>query len=403
MPFPHLHLLRVAATVALKAALALTFTALIVQTALAGDDHRHWEFGLVLDTAYSGKTMELGYRDRNLQLGHGDIMISGPLGRGLYLEAIVSGHTADGRLFTHTERLLLTHERQDSGFSLGLGRFASQVGAINAQHPHEDDFSERPLLYRGFLGNHWFDDGLRLNWLAPTPFYLRLGAEAFSGRQLIEQSQATPVVGAGTLSIKTGADIDPTRSWAFGVSVLNNFRQAAPHDHVASSSTQSHLHGASFSGRQLWMSDLTLRWSPQGRPEEQELKLTWEYASARRIHPDAGALMHTASALAAVWRFRRNWEMGAKADWLRVHQPGLHDDDSNPATAATLEFGAAQLREKALMIAYRPDHGRTLRLQYSRQQARGPDVADVFPHPVREVLMLQLVLGFGSARHHHHD
>ncbi|NBP27504.1 MAG: hypothetical protein EBU74_07785 [Betaproteobacteria bacterium] len=403
MPFPHLHLLRVAATVALKAALALTFTALIVQTALAGDDHRHWEFGLVLDTAYSGKTMELGYRDRNLQLGHGDIMISGPLGRGLYLEAIVSGHTADGRLFTHTERLLLTHERQDSGFSLGLGRFASQVGAINAQHPHEDDFSERPLLYRGFLGNHWFDDGLRLNWLAPTPFYLRLGAEAFSGRQLIEQSQATPVVGAGTLSIKTGADIDPTRSWAFGVSVLNNFRQAAPHDHVASSSTQSHLHGASFSGRQLWMSDLTLRWSPQGRPEEQELKLTWEYASARRIHPDAGALMHTASALAAVWRFRRNWEMGAKADWLRVHQPSLHDDDSNPATAATLEFGAAQLREKALMIAYRPDHGRTLRLQYSRQQARGPDVADVFPHPVREVLMLQLVLGFGSARHHHHD
>lgn len=403
MPFPHLHLLRVAATVALKAALALTFTALIVQTALAGDDHRHWEFGLVLDTAYSGKTMELGYRDRNLQLGHGDIMISGPLGRGLYLEAIVSGHTADGRLFTHTERLLLTHERQDSGFSLGLGRFASQVGAINAQHPHEDDFSERPLLYRGFLGNHWFDDGLRLNWLAPTPFYLRLGAEAFSGRQLIEQSQATPVVGAGTLSIKTGADIDPTRSWAFGVSVLNNFRQAAPHDHVASSSTQSHLHGASFSGRQLWMSDLTLRWSPQGRPEEQELKLTWEYASARRIHPDAGALMHTASALAAVWRFRRNWEMGAKADWLRVHQPGLHDDDSNPATAATLEFGAAQLREKALMIAYRPDHGRTLRLQYSRQQARGPDVADVFPHPVREVLMLQFVLGFGSARHHHHD
>jgi hypothetical protein len=403
MPFPHLHLLRDAATVALKAALALTFTALIVQTALAGDDHRHWEFGLVLDTAYSGKTMELGYRDRNLQLGHGDIMISGPLGRGLYLEAIVSGHTADGRLFTHTERLLLTHERQDSGFRLGLGRFASQVGAINAQHPHEDDFSERPLLYRGFLGNHWFDDGLRLNWLAPTPFYLRLGAEAFSGRQLIEQSQATPVVGAGTLSIKTGADIDPTRSWAFGVSVLNNFRQAAPHDHVASSSTQSHLHGASFSGRQLWMSDLTLRWSPQGRPEEQELKLTWEYASARRIHPDAGALMHTASALAAVWRFRRNWEMGAKADWLRVHQPSLHDDDSNPATAATLEFGAAQLREKALMIAYRPDHGRTLRLQYSRQQARGPDVADVFPHPVREVLMLQLVLGFGSARHHHHD
>jgi hypothetical protein len=385
----------------LKAALALIFTTLISPRAFAGDDHGHWELGLVLDTAYSGKAMALGYRDQNLQLGHGDIMIAGPLGRGLHFEAIVSSHTADGRLLTHAERLLLTHELHDRGLSLGLGRFAAQVGAINAQHPHEDDFSERPLLYRGFLGNHWFDDGLRVNWVAPTPFYLRIGAEAFSGRQLIEESRAAPAVGASTLSIKAGTDLDQTRSLMLGLSVLNNRRQAAPYDHATSPDTHSHGHGARFSGRQLWMSDLTLRWAPQGRPEDQELKLTWEYASARRIHPDAGPLTHAASALAAVWRFRPSWEMGAKADWLRVHEPGLHDNDGNPATAATLEFGAARLREQALMIAYRPDHGRTLRLQYSRQQASGPDVADVFPRPIREVLMLQLVLGFGSARHHH--
>jgi hypothetical protein len=403
MPLPHLHLLRIAATAGLKAALALTFTALMTQTAFASEDHGHWDLGVVLDTAYSGKALELGYRGRNLQLGHGDILISGPLGRGLQLEAIVSGHTADGRLLTHTERLLLTHELQDRGLSVGLGRFASQIGAINAQHPHEDDFSERPLLYRGFLGNHWFDDGLRLNWVAPTSFFLRVGAEAFSGRQLITETQAPPTMGARTLSIKAGADWGQTASWAFGLSMLNNRRQAQPHDHSASHATHAHLHGASFSGRQLWLSDLTLRWAPEGRPEDQEFKLTWEYASARRIHPDAGPLTHAASALAAVWRFRQGWEMGAKADWLRVHAPGLHDDDGNPATAATLEFGAARLREQALMIAYRPDHGRTLRLQYSRQQASGPDVADVFPRPVREVLMLQLVLGFGSARHHHHD
>ncbi|MFM8630136.1 MAG: hypothetical protein ACKODQ_01470, partial [Betaproteobacteria bacterium] len=110
MPLPHLHALRITATAGLKVALALICAGLIVQTAAAGDDHGHWEFGFVLDAAMTGKAMELGYRDRNLQLGHGDLMISGPLGRGLHLEAIVSGHTADGRLLTHTERLLLTHE-----------------------------------------------------------------------------------------------------------------------------------------------------------------------------------------------------------------------------------------------------------------------------------------------------
>jgi hypothetical protein len=79
-----------------------------------------------------------------------------------------------------------------AGFQARLGRFSSQIGYLNEQHPHADDFVERPLLYRALLGGHWFDDGLRLNWTAPTPFYLMVGAEAFRGRQLVkEATQAT--------------------------------------------------------------------------------------------------------------------------------------------------------------------------------------------------------------------
>ena len=59
-----------------------------------------------------------------------------------------------------------------AGFQVRAGRFSSQLGYLNEQHPHTDDFIERPLLYRAFLGGHYFDDGVRVNWTAPTDLYL---------------------------------------------------------------------------------------------------------------------------------------------------------------------------------------------------------------------------------------
>ena len=53
-----------------------------------------------------------------------------------------------------------------------------------------DDFVERPLLYRAFLGGHWNDDGLRLNLTLPTATYWMVGAEAFRGRRLVAECTA---------------------------------------------------------------------------------------------------------------------------------------------------------------------------------------------------------------------
>jgi hypothetical protein len=350
-----------------------------------------WEFGAVLDAAHTSKKLELGYRDKNLGLGHSDLMIRGPLGAAFTAEGIFAAHTVDDRLETHTERFVLRSRNLPGGLSLAVGRFASQIGYLNEQHPHADDFSERPLLYRGFLGNHWFDDGLRLNWTAPTPFYLRFGAEAFSGKQLIKEAETKPKIGTSTVSLKTGGDLNQNNSWQLGLSYLNNRRQAEVHTHSEGESAHEHLHGASFSGRRMWMTDLVYKWAPDGNPKNQQIRLIWEQASVARIHPDAAAsLRHSATALAAVWRFRPAWELGAKTDWLRVNKPE-REEDGDP-----IEFGAARLREHAMMIAYKPSHMQTYRLQFSRQRADGADAAEVFANPVRNVVMFQVVLGFGA-------
>ncbi|MBU3724225.1 MAG: hypothetical protein FGM18_01775 [Burkholderiaceae bacterium] len=368
-------------------------------TGWADDDE--WELGVVLDVAQTSKKLALGYRDKNIGMGHSDLYLRGPMGKFFGAEAMLAAHTVDGRLEHHTDRFLISTRALPAGLSAVVGRLASQIGAINAQHPHADDFSERPLLYRGFLGSHWVDDGLRLNWTAPTPFDLQFGLEAFSGQRLIEEAQSPPTIGVQTFSLKTGGDLGTNNNWRFGISALNNRRQAVVHEHVGVGETHKHVHGAEFSGRRMWLADLGYSWAPDGRPEDRQLRLTWEYASVSRIHPQSTSLRHAGTTVGAVWRFRSAWEVGARTDWLRVNKPELHDDDGD-GVAESLEFSAARLREHALMIAYRPSHMQTYRLQVSQQRVSGANGMDVFPAPAGNAIQFQVVIGFTALGEHAH-
>lgn len=68
------------------------------------------------------------------------------------------------------------------GLTVKAGKFYSNFGYVNAKHAHQWDFTDQTLVYNLFLGEHGLNDkGLQLSWLAPTPFYLLVGAESFQG------------------------------------------------------------------------------------------------------------------------------------------------------------------------------------------------------------------------------
>ena len=68
------------------------------------------------------------------------------------------------------------------GFQLKGGKFRSSIGRLNVQHPHVWDFADAPLVNRAFFGSDGLVEvGAQMNWLAPTPFYLLLGAELLQG------------------------------------------------------------------------------------------------------------------------------------------------------------------------------------------------------------------------------
>lgn len=348
-----------------------------------------WEFGAVLDVANTSKELELGARGKDLQLGHSDLVARGALGSALNAEISAAVHTKDGDVETHLENAWVETKTLPAGLQARVGKFSSQIGYLNEQHPHADDFSERPLLYRGFLGGHWYDDGLRLNWTAPTPFYLRLGVETFMGEQLIKEAETKKSPGAYTFSMKTGADLNPSNSWQLGLSYLNNRRQAHAHEHGAEEE-HDHAHGAQFSGQHLYMTDLVYKWAPDGNPKNNQVKLFWENARITGIHPELTSQRHTASSLGAVWRFHPAWELGLRSDELAVNKPEVHVGETEP------EAAAARLRETTLMLAYKPSHSQTYRIQFSRQSSAGEAASEVFAHTASNVVQLQWVIGFGA-------
>lgn len=358
-----------------------------------------WAVGMVLDVGASSRALALGQRDQGLALGHSDVSARGPLGRHFSAQLGAAVHQHEGRVEAELEEAWVQTRSLPGGLQARAGRFASQIGYLNEQHPHADDFVERPLLYRAFLGGHWFDDGLRLNWTAPLPVYLNLGAEVFRGKQLVREAASARAPGAFTLSAKAGGDWGAAQSWQAGLAYVKNRREAAVeaeahHDDPADEDDDEdadghahahhhHAHGALFSGRQLWLADLAWKWSPDGNNRQQQLKLVAEAARVSGINRYAGSgQTHSAQALSALWRWRPDWEAGARLDWLQVQQP--HGD----------HFHAARLREQAVVLAWKPTHAQALRLQLTRQQG-GAGLESEQP-VARRSLQLQYVLSFGA-------
>lgn len=350
----------------------------------------NWQGGAVLDVAAGSRKLGLGQRDQGLALGHSDLTAYGPLGSQVEAQLTAAMHSDDGKVEAELEDAWLQTRALPAGLQVRVGRFASQLGYLNERHPHTDDFVERPLLYRGFLGNHWLDDGLRVNWTAPTDLYLRLGVEMFRGRRLVD-GQASGRPGAAVLSAKTGGDIGASHSWQAGLALLHNRRQAAAdaHEHEEGEHEEEaheehdHAHGAAYAGRRMWIADLAWKWAPGGNNSQQQVRVLYEYAQVRGADNDNGPrARHSAQYLSAAWRFAPSWEVGARHDLLRVRVP--HEDHAD----------TGRLRESALMLAWKPTHAQTVRLQYTQQRGRG-----TLDDSTRAV-HLQYILNFGAHAAH---
>ncbi|HEY0825107.1 MAG TPA: hypothetical protein VGD76_15060, partial [Ramlibacter sp.] len=193
--------------------------------------------------------------------------------------------------------------------------------------------------------------------------------------------------GALVLSARGGGDIGRSQSWQAGLALLHNRREpvveAEGEEGHAAEGEEAHAHGATFTGRRMWLADIAWKWAPEGNNRQQQLRIAYEHAIV--LQPNRFATRsdrHQAGYLSAVYRFAPAWEAGVRADVLRVRE--VHEDHADDA----------RLREAAVMLAYKPSHAQTLRLQFTRQQDRGG-----FPAANRTV-QLQYILNLGAHASH---
>ena len=183
-----------------------------------------------------------------------------------------------------------------------------------------------------------------------------------------------------------GDDWGVEHSWQWGLSRLNNGREAHAPETGADS---GHSEGPLFHGRGLWMSDFVWKWAPGGNPQNQQVRLVWEWARLDRALPSAGLTRgHTGHNLGLVWRFDHDWETGVRLDRLNVNAP----DASSGSVVAV----PASWREATWMLAYKPTDKQTLRLQWSHQTSGASALTLPLNGKPGRSVMVQYVLSFGA-------
>jgi hypothetical protein len=202
-------------------------------------------FVAITDAGWSSEpdvgSLQLGDHDphvRGFSVPNAEITLDGavdPYFKGF--SNIVYKLDAEGETGVELEEAFLLTTSLPGNLQLKLGQFFTEFGRQNPQHPHSWAFVDQPLVLNRMFGPDGLrSQGMRLSWLAPTPFYSEAmvsvvnsaGETAFSFRS--EESSEIhgglpvdrPVEGLGDLliapRIATSFDLTDTQTLLVGTS-----------------------------------------------------------------------------------------------------------------------------------------------------------------------------------------
>ena len=346
---------------------------------------------------------EAGLAAEGFTLDETELTASASVDQWFYAETTIGLHDDEHGSEVEVEEAYADSLMLPAGLGSRFGRFYSNVGYLNRFHTHAWDFHDEPLAYRAFLGKQYRDDGIRLNWTAPTNTYVMLGAETYAGKQFPAGEETDKTLGdVQTAFLKLGGDIGSSHAWLAGVSALTanvNDREGGGHSHDGDDG------GSSFSGdSDLYIADLVYKWAPDGNPRQRNLTLQTEFF----YREEDGDVMFTEGSSTAlmdydgdqkgvyaqaVYQFMPHWRVGTRYDWLdannnlKVTDPdGLDPDEVTQESG--LDGDGHNPQRWSLMLDWSPGEFSRVRAQYNRDDSR-PDDTD-------HQWSLQYIMSLGS-------
>lgn len=224
------------------------------------------------------------------------------------------------------------------------GQFLTQFGRLNPTHPHSWAFLNQPLVNGKFFGSEGSRGlGAEISWLSPLPWYVEFVGSA---TEAVGECCARSFFGAEDLGIRTPADLLYTAALKQFFPISDDFSvmwglsaQFGPNP--TGKDNRSELYGT----------DLYLRYRPTDSTDMASVSLQVEAIMRNRQVPhdvlrDAGGYADL------VWRMTKEWETGARVDYVT----GVDNDPLDPA------WTEARTRA-SLQASYYPSHFSRIRLQ----------------------------------------
>ena len=319
---------------------------------------------------------EAGLEPKGFSLGHNELVMSSNVDDLFYgrLTTIIADH--DGETEVELEEAYIETLSLGNGLTVKAGRFFSDIGYLNNQHPHVWDFMDAPLVYRGLFGNQLIDDGLQISWLVPTDIYFKVGAETTRGARFPAGGAANDGNGAHTFFAKFGGDVGVSHAWQLGFSYWQadiEDRESGSHEHgegeaeVPAYTGESSISGVDF----VW------KWSPKGNKTEQNLTLQAEYF----VRDEDGDVElegsdpaeetdyqgeQTGWYVQSVYQFMPQWKLGYRYDKLDSDNKG---SDADVLAEAGLDNEGHTPERSTLMLEYEHSEYSMIRLQLSKDDS----------------------------------
>jgi hypothetical protein len=302
------------------------------------------------------------------------------------------------------------------GLKLKVGKFLSDIGYMNNQHPHNWDFTDQNLAYLNLLGDHGLRDiGVQLSWLPDWDHYTLFGVEMFQGEQeklgtLAEVSEELEAeLDEAALSVDDLA-LDDEKD---GPRLYTAFVKYAPdlgYDHALQlgawggwADQQQETHGDPEDGNLhtlegdawMWGLDAVYKYEGGGAYGQGNFKLQGEYIWQRKdlnlqFHQANPALVGTerkftedAFYLQGLYGIAPRWQAG-----LRYDAVGL--TNKLESSGSTLQDWDDSARWTAA-LTWTPTEYSQMRLQYSKADITIEDESNDFDY-----VYLQYVMSLGS-------
>lgn len=299
------------------------------------------------------------------------------------------------------------------GIDLKGGKFLSDFGYLNGQHHHEWSFSDMPLVYEAFLGNHGINEiGVQLQWTAPTETYLMAGIEALQGKNesmfghsavtnpqydetdpttgepFLASSAAQPSLYVGY--VKTGFELGSTSllagaSWAHGNTRIDHFSDEEPY----AISGKSDLFGLDLTLEHRFENASHLSWQSE-----------WLYRDMEGVYFENDGTATTPSPIRKkqagyytqlLYTPFEAWSIGGRYDHI------YRNDVIQNGTDMELP---SDMDQYSAMIEFAPSENARYRLQYTHSNAFFNEAME---RQNLDSLIMSVTLELGSHGEHHHE